>query len=236
MPRTAVTLFVSHNRLRRRVNMPVAAGPWSLDSGGFTEIGRHGKWTITPQEYVDAVYRYWDEIGGLMWASPQDWMCEPHMIDKTGLSVREHQERTVANYLKLRELGPELPFIPVLQGWKIDDYHECVDLYYDAGVVLTKQPIVGVGSVCRRESTDEIGEVMGSLWSRGLRLHGFGVKAQGLSQYSHYLSSADSMAWSARARHGRVRLDDNCPHQGDCRNCLRWALAWRRHLLESIHE
>jgi hypothetical protein len=44
-------------------------------------------------------------------ASPQDWMREPVMIERTGLSVREHQARTVANYLDLRMLAPRLPFI-----------------------------------------------------------------------------------------------------------------------------
>jgi hypothetical protein len=33
-----------------------------------------------------------------------DWMCEPFMLAKTGLSVREHQQRTVTNYLNPRVL------------------------------------------------------------------------------------------------------------------------------------
>ncbi len=49
-------------------------------------------------------------------------MCEPQIVARTGLSVREHQERTVANYLTLRSIAPDLPFIPVLQGWRIADY------------------------------------------------------------------------------------------------------------------
>ena len=68
-----------------------------------------------------AVRRYRDEIGGLEWAAPMDWMCEPFMLAKTGLTVAEHQARTVANYLELRSLAPELPFVPVLQGWSLDN-------------------------------------------------------------------------------------------------------------------
>ena len=45
-----------------------------------------------------------------------DWMCEPAMLARTGLTVAEHQAGTVANYLELRAAAPELPFIPVLQG------------------------------------------------------------------------------------------------------------------------
>jgi hypothetical protein len=44
------------------------------------------------------------------------------MIERTGLSVSEHQHRTVASCLHLRELAPTLPFIPVLQGWHLADY------------------------------------------------------------------------------------------------------------------
>jgi hypothetical protein len=72
------------------------------------------------------VWRYRDEIGQLDWAAPQDWMCVPFILAKTGLSVEEHQRRTVTNYLKLKELASDLPFIPILQGWDLDDYLACL--------------------------------------------------------------------------------------------------------------
>ncbi len=34
--------------------------------------------------------RYRDEIGCLLWAAPHDWMCEPWITAKTGLTVAEH--------------------------------------------------------------------------------------------------------------------------------------------------
>jgi hypothetical protein len=99
---------------------------------------------------VAAVRRYRDEIGRLAWAAPQDWMCEPWIIAKTGLSIAEHQRRTVENYLTLRTLAPDLPFIPVIQGWRRSDYLACVEMYVEAGVDLATAPVVGLGSVCRR--------------------------------------------------------------------------------------
>jgi hypothetical protein len=57
-------------------------------------------------------------------------------------------------------VAPELPYIPVLQGWTLQDYLRCIELYQAAGVNLTEAPIVGVGSVCRRQSTAEIGQIM----------------------------------------------------------------------------
>lgn len=226
--RTDVALFISHRRLRKRKSLPRARGRWVLDSGGFSEIAEHGRWTESPAHYATAVRRYRDEIGGLDWAAPQDWMCEPHMIAKTGLSVAEHQERTVDNLLELRGIAPDLPWAPVLQGWELPDYLACADLYAAAGVDLAAEPIVGVGSVCRRQSGDEIGEIMSALEGMGLRLHGFGVKIRGLANYGAHLASSDSMAWSFDAR--RAEPLPGHPHI-NCANCIDWALAWREKVL-----
>lgn len=228
-----VPLFVSHRRIARSytVRLPVAAHRWALDSGGFTELSMFGEWRTTVTEYVAAVRRYRDEIGNLDWAAPMDWMCEPWIVAKTGLSAAEHQRRTIVNLLELRSVAPDVPFIPVLQGWTLDDYTSHVDQYAAAGVDLTAEPTVGLGSVCRRQNTDEIGAIVERLSREGLRLHGFGVKGEGIARYGWMLASADSMAWSARGR--RIRP---CPHTGvkTCANCRPHALEWRDRALRSM--
>jgi hypothetical protein len=208
---------------------PVARCRWALALGAFSELSTHGRWTLEPEDYVAAVRRYRDEIGQLDWAAPQDWMCEPFIVAKTGLSVPEHLRRTVASYLRLTELAPDLPFIPVLQGWELADYPACAAMYEAAGVDLAAAPLVGVGSVCRRQGTGEIGAIMQALARKGLRLHGFGVKTEGLRRYGQYLASADSMAWSLRGRHIR-----GCRHRRRGKqaplsesNCLAFAREWR---------
>jgi hypothetical protein len=225
LERLDVPLFVSHRRLLKRRRLPVAQANWALDSGGFTELNMFGEWRTTVSEYVEAVERYRTEIGRLQWAAPMDWMCEPFVVEKTGLSVREHQERSVSNYLELRDQGP---FVPVLQGWTLDDYETCVGLYETAGVDLTAEPVVGVGSVCRRQSTPEIGRIMQTLHDAGISCHGFGVKKEGVERYGRYLVSADSMAWSYVAR--RNWPLPGCSHRS-CANCSRYALRWRNELL-----
>lgn len=226
--KAGVHLFVSHTRLGPRKALPRAIDWWALDSGGFTELDRHGRWTVTPAEYARAVRRYRDEIGSLAWAAPQDWMCEPKIRAKTGLHIAEHQERTVANYMELRALDPSLPIIPVLQGWTLAQYHGTVELYDQAGVDLRREPVVGLGSVCRRQATAEIGEIVSSLAALGIRLHGFGVKTQGLQRYAGYLESADSMAWSLDARRRGQPLPGHT--HVHCGNCLDYALQWRARL------
>jgi hypothetical protein len=227
-----VPLFVSHRRLMQRVKLPRAAGPWVLDSGGFTELSIAGRWTTTPEAYAMATVRYQREIGQLQWAAPQDWMCEPHILDKTGLSVRDHQCLTVTNLLKLRHLEPSVPWAPVLQGWTKGDYLQCVKLYLNAGVDLRDEPVVGVGSVCRRQDTHEIAGVFRSLAALGLRLHGFGVKTKGLGLYKQYLISADSMAWSYDARSNPPL--PGCTTHKNCANCWLYAQQWRQRLLAKI--
>lgn len=180
-----------------------------------------------------AVRRYKGEIGHLAWAAPQDYMCEPSMVARTGLSVKEHQRRTVDNLLRLRKLAPDLPVIPVVQGWQLDDYLACVAMYWEAGIDLTKEPLVGLGSVCRRQATSEIATIVIRLHSLGLKLHGFGVKTEGVRKYGRYLVSADSMAWSMRGRHVT-----GCAHRRPSQrpvsseaNCIHFARQWRDHVV-----
>lgn len=221
-----VPLMVSHVRLAKRRTLPRARGPWVLDSGAFSELAQHGRFTTPPIAYASAVRRYADEIGNLAWAAPQDWMCEPFMLAKTGLTVAEHQQRTIVSYLELRSSG--LPFIPVLQGWTADDYLRHAVGYGHAGVDLTAEPVVGLGSVCRRQGTDSIFAIVRALDACGIRLHGFGMKTEGLARASFGLVSADSMAWSYQARRNPGFAD--CTHKS-CANCLRYALWWRERVL-----
>lgn len=223
-----VPLFISHTRLKRRKSFPRARCLWSLDSGAFSELSKHGRWVTEEVEYVEAVHRYADQIGGMHWAAPMDWMCEPHMLALTGKSVREHQELTLANYCSLIEQGPF--FIPVLQGWTVDDYLDHLDMYLSAGLDPAGSVAVGIGSVCRRQGTQDIEDVFRELWNAGLHnMHGFGVKTSGLARYGQYLRSSDSMAWSSAAR--RKAALPECTHT-NCANCVRYALKWRRRVLQ----
>lgn len=234
LARISVPLFISDVRLREYKTLPRAAGRWALDSGGFSQIAKYGTWSTgpTPRQYADRVRRYAEEIGNLDWAAPQDWMCEPDMIAKTGLSVAEHQRRTVDNFAQLREIAPDLPFAPVLQGFELTDYLRCIELYADAGVDLAAAPIVGVGSVCRRQGTRDADAIMSAVTTAvpGIRVHGFGVKTTGLGQYGELLTSADSLAWSYAARRS-APLPECRGRHATCSNCPTYALRWRTEML-----
>jgi hypothetical protein len=225
-----VALFVSRRVLAGRRSMPIAAASWALDSGGFTELNLYGEWRTTEDEYVRDVRRFADEIGRLAWVAPMDYMCEPVVLLRTGLTVKEHQRRTVANYLRLRErLGALV--IPVLQGYTETDYLACWKMYDLAGVTLEDAPLVGLGSICRRQNMAEAGTVARSL--HPLRLHGFGVKITGLQSFGDCLASADSLAWSYSARRDDPLI--GCTHR-TCTNCRRYALRWRNQVIDVLSQ
>jgi hypothetical protein len=229
-----VPLFVSHRTLRKRKTLPIAQTDWCLDSGGFTELSMHGKWVTTPTEYITGIKRYINETGRLIWASQQDMMCEDVMLQRTGLTVADHQRLTIDNFLTLRHMAADLPIIPVIQGQTEYDYLRHIDAFARAGIDLTQEPTVGIGSVCRRQATNEITHIIRSVTQTGINLHGFGMKTLGLRKVHNRMQSADSMAWSFTARREQIRLPQ-CTHNARrCSDCLTYALEWRHKLMQSL--
>lgn len=231
--RSPANLFVSVRRLRARGCPGRAASDWALDSGGFTELAMHGRWTTPPRRYADEVRRYAERVGRLRWAAIQDWMCEPVMLARTGRSIPDHQRSSIESLLDLRRLAPELQWTPVVQGWHVEDYLAHAEGYAAAGVDLAREPVVGVGSVCRRQGTAEAVSIFRELHRLGLKLHGFGLKTLGLLKCLRYLASADSLAWSFRARQQRRPMLPTCEH-ATCVNCYDYAHCWRDELLGSL--
>lgn len=248
-------LFVARQNLTDRKTLPRRAEihgapvPWCLDSGGFTELNLHSRWRITARRFVEEVRRIRDAVGGLLWNAPMDWMTEPTILQNTGLTVVEHQRRTIQNFLDLRAMAPDLPTIPVLQGWTLDDYRRCMEGYARYGVDLRREPVVGVGTVCRRQSDIVASQILQVAIDEGLRCHGFGFKTTGLlrhfqieaslrtpwGQQRGALISADSQAWSFRAtKHDP--LPGHCVYHKHCNNCPVYALQWREALTTRIDD
>jgi len=223
-------LFVSVRSLKKYKKLQTAKIAWCCDSGGFTELSMFGKYVTTPVEYVDHLLRFESEIGSMVWASPQDLMCEPSMLQKTKQNVKKHQELTCKNFCELKELAPNLPIIPVLQGWLPNDYIYHAELYKTYGVNLQRQQTVGVGSVCRRSKVDGMKTTFEQLSNDGLKLHGFGLKKDGVSLFGKSLKSSDSMAWSFTARFAGLKNNYLCgvKHNNakSCADCHDWAMLW----------
>lgn len=196
---------LSVNRLRRRAH-PLGSCRVLLDSGAFTEIATHGRYRHSVTQYAADIRRL-APLLALESAVAQDYMCEPCIVQRTGLSVAEHQQLTIARYVALREVLGDTPYLmPVLQGYHPQEY---VRHLRDYGRLVPEGAWVGVGSVCKRNSTPEaVVAVLEAIAAQrpDLQLHGFGVKITALLHpgVRALLHSADSMAWSYHARmHGR---------------------------------
>lgn len=225
--------FVSVMRLLDRkgriypLGLPVT---WCMDSGGFSQILQHGRYTVSEAQYLDVIEQFSPPI-----AFCQDWMCEEVMLEKTGLTVREHQERTTASYLSMSYHSGVVR--PVLQGWTPADYVAHAHAYKAAGCDMGQ--LFGLGTVCSRNgSADAILFILTALNDAfpGIRLHGFGLKTTALHNIAvtSRLESADSMAWSSRGR--RMKL---CPWpcmRNSCANCMEYALLWRRHVVDGMNQ
>lgn len=193
--------FISVNRLRTRKS-PMKVRDWIMDSGAFTEVTRHGHYRHSVAEYASEIRR-WAKNGNLLAAVAQDFMCEPFVVEKTGLSVPEHQRLTVERYDQLMaEDTAGVYIMPVLQGFSPESYIDCVRAYGDR---LKPGMWVGVGSVCKRNGNPQsVAAVLLAIRSirPDLRLHGFGLKTTALADplVRSMLETADSMAWSFAAR------------------------------------
>jgi hypothetical protein len=171
-----------------------------MDSGAFSELSLHGRYRHSVVEYAKEIGR-WSYDLGLRAVVAQDYMCEPWILARTGLSVVEHQRLTIERYDALWPLV-SVYVMPVLQGYAREDYVRHLDAY---GARLGPGAWVGVGSICKRNTDPwEIAKILGGVkrLRPDLRLHGFGLKTTALKATSvrELLHSADSMAWSFAAR------------------------------------
>lgn len=193
--------MISINTIRNRKS-GFEVGEWVLDSGAFTELARYGAYRYEPEDYAAEIVR-WSTNGKLLWATTQDYMSEPFMLEKTGLTVEEHQRLTIERYDRIRAAVPgDIHILPVLQGYTPAEYVEHIRQY---GLRLTPDMWVGVGSVCKRNGSPRaIEDVLRAIKEErpDLRLHGFGLKLTALSNeyVRENLESSDSMAWSFAAR------------------------------------
>lgn len=180
---------LSLNRLERR-QKPVRLRRGLLDSGAFTKVAKMGGYPETPEAHAAKIHRLWT-LGIIrpLAVVAEDYMCEPFVLKRTGLTVEEHQRRTVERYDRLvaelkRLFDGKLPFrvMPVLQGQTRADYLRHLAMYGDR---IGPRMWVGVGSVCKRQgNVAVIEDLLGAIKEvrPDLRLHGFWREADGAQE------------------------------------------------------
>lgn len=220
--------LINYGRLLKLKKLPRATAPWVLDSRAYTEIMENGAWRFTAAEYARDVMRYAAEIGQLEWVAPQDWPAASRVLAVTGLSVHEHQVRTVDSVVTLRELlAGVVDVLAVVTGETLEDYLRHIEMYSAAGIDLTRERLVGVGALVGRPA-GEVARIIRALYAAGItRMHGFGLKTGVLALVGHLLASTDSTDWQREGRYD-VGL---CQHEGSGvrweTNCPQYAREWR---------
>jgi len=137
--------MVSISRLRNRLS-DFSVGEWMMDSGAFMELKLFGRYRDSVAVYA-AHIRRWSRCGRLVAAVAQDYMCEPFMLARTGLSVADHQRLTISRYDALMGERTGVYILPVLQGYQPAEYVSHVRQY---GARIETGAWVGVGSICKR--------------------------------------------------------------------------------------
>lgn len=181
---------------------PLGCRELLLDSQAFMKLRLYGGYPELPEAYAAKVERIAPLVETLT-AVTEDYMCEPFMLTKTGLTTADHQRMTIERYDLIRAaLDAHIYLMPVLQGYQPREY---VQHLHDYGERLPSDAWVGVGSVCKRNSDPAaIRAVLLAIKAvrPDLKLHGFGVKTTALASPTvrQLLHSADSMAWSSAGR------------------------------------
>lgn len=196
--------FISVNAVYKRKSA-FPAKRAVLDCAGFSKIKMHGGYPEPVEDYAAQIRKVRGWLGRrLLAAVSEDYMCEPEMLAKTGLSIEDHQRLTIERYDALLLCDTSgVRIMPVLQGYSPDSYVEHIRQY---GKRLVQRMWVGVGSICKRNANyRSIEAVLRAIKKErpDLRLHAFGVKITALASQlvRDLIFSADSMAWSFGARY-----------------------------------
>lgn len=196
---------ISINRLTKRKKKLLCSSVF-VDSGAFTELEKNACYPDAPEVYAGHLHRLWtDGVVNIVVASTQDYMCEPFMLAKTGLTVLDHQRLTIERYdailaelYRLFDGPPPFEFMPVLQGFEVEDYLRHIEMYGDR---LTPGMWVGVGSVCKRQGDASVIEALLLAIKEvrpDLRLHGFWCEVHRAAE------SYGTTVASQRRQHGLV--------------------------------
>ena len=104
--------------------------------------------------------------------------CEPFILEKTGMTVEEHQQKTISRYDELLRCDTGVYIMPVLQGYEPSDYVRHIRLYGKEGDWLRGRGLA-LGLSARNGNIRAIEEVLLAIHHArpDLRLHGFGLKS-----------------------------------------------------------
>lgn len=175
---------------RRGSKFKKAFGLTWLDSGGFTALNHYDDYPFSVVNYANLVARLKPDFYATM-----DYPCEPEISRSLGLMCNQERiQATVQNTIVLAEWESQLPgqMVPVIQGYSLDEYLDCLRMHDEAG---TLRPYMAIGSMCRRITNDELGRLIPAIYYEAQRLGVFKLHFFGL-KLSEAVQIYDDMIWS----------------------------------------
>ena len=184
-----INVLYSYAHVRKWKEFPNTHGLRMLDSGGFSLINKEGEYPYSFDEYIEFANKWKFDYVATM-----DYPCDARVhVSKIQLTHKERILRTVENTAYLIDKIPNL--LPVIQGYTIDEYAECIDLMRDAGVL---KDYCAIGSLCLRRSVKDIVNTVNAIHRLipNVKFHCFGLKLTSVFRMGTYLRSFDSAVWS----------------------------------------
>jgi len=167
-----------------------------IDSGGYSFFRKWGEYPFSLEKYLEFVDIISD-LYPLELVAIRDYPCEPDINRQHILTNKERIEKTVSNAVECFQSEGNYPWIPVIQGYTIEEYLYCVDLYKDVGIPLD---YIAIGSICSRKGNlHTIRRIIRSIYERTkAKIHAFGLSLVYLKDpiIFNLLFSSDSAAWN----------------------------------------
>lgn len=175
-----------------------------LDSAGYVAMSHFNGHIWTPESYINglashpAVERF----------SAMD-LCVEVEVAATRADSDERIAKTINLNKQCRRLADDAGagerLMPVIQGVTPRDYVEC---YREIAHLVRPGSVIGVGSMCRRQTHGDLGSIavldaLQRSLPAGIRLHLFGIKSSGAEtalMFGDLVASIDSQAYGVRAR------------------------------------
>lgn len=112
-----------------------------VDAGGYGILTKQKDYPFSPETY----FRDLQTLQPNYWGS-MDYPCHPPFLKRLGRTVPDQIEATLNNQVTIieHELFDQVPgqFIPIIQGWDLDEYIYCIDRMRDRDL-LTDYMTVG---------------------------------------------------------------------------------------------
>lgn len=183
---------------------PPKANHLLVDSGGYQAATRFGdEYPYTPKmlhEWGDSIYA--DVVWGMDWAcEDKDVLSNVTGVDKSNIKDWEWRyEKSWTDQVKQFEHYKnneyDHEFRPVIQGHDIDDYPRFAKKLKESKLPHKN---VGIGTVCKRSSNDEIHEVVLKIRSilpeSNIHLFGATLNIYNDERFDGLFESSDTAAW-----------------------------------------